>query len=56
MGGWTVATTASVTEAERMVATRLIVSAAGLGRNLEFKRAVEIARLLDEEDDEEIPT
>lgn len=44
------------TERERARANNLIVSATGLGWVLDFQRAVEIAQLLDEEEDEEVPT
>lgn len=54
MSGLVVAVPA--TERERAMARCLIASATGLGRVLDFQRAVEIARLLDEEDDEEVPS
>jgi hypothetical protein len=43
------------TERERAAANGLIASASGMGWRLDFARAVEIARLVDEED-EEVPT
>jgi hypothetical protein len=48
-------------EAQRMVPQRearahlLMITAAGQGRSLDYGRALEIAQLIDEEDDAEVP-
>jgi hypothetical protein len=45
-----------VPERDARRAAVLMSSAAVLGRHLEFGRAIEIVHLIDEEDDEEVPT
>lgn len=54
MGGQTMVMVPATAQ-ERAMAAHLITAARGLGRELEFGRAVEIARLVVEEEDEEVP-